>query len=224
MSPEKMIIPHDMIIVPRPEPKPKKKRPTASLFSPAKSRTPIPSPRTINPHPQSPVFSPQTSNDKREILFKLNMVKENNPSVQIPDFTMKSELNMMQSTYAMIIKRLTNESIVDNYKQYLIYGSILTEIVVSKFTKINMNGFTAHHQNLMTSYETLFIELGEKMGASGKSSLPVELRLVLVVGLNSIIFIVARVGFTPEVANQFLSSLMASSQKGNSQRKMRAPN
>lgn len=214
-NPEKVppVLPAGITIVAKP-PKKKSKPPPSSI-------------KTLVTPPSSPVVSysrpPHVCDDdqdeKRELLFKMQMMRKKNPHFEIPEYSMNSELNMMRLSYNLFIRRLTIDSTVENYKQYLMYGFIATEMVISRFTTINMAGFTAHQQSLMNSYETLLIELGEKIDPDGKSKIPVEIRLVLMVSINSIIFVVARMAFTPDMAARFLQNMTPTPER----KKMRRP-
>jgi hypothetical protein len=200
-------LPPDIVAVARPIVKRRQKTSGGAppgLFSPkirASARAEI-----VLPVPQTPSAEPDSS-EKRELLMKFEMIRRRNPDSDVPDFSMKSDVSLMRTTYDLLISKIVTGTTVDTYKQYLLYGSILIEIGAARFTSINMDGFTAHHQSMMDSYEKLFIELGEKCDPGARSRLPVEIRLALVLGVNSLVFVVARIGFSPEVASRFLRVL-----------------
>ena len=151
------------------------------------------------------------------------MLKKKNPNIQLPEYSMNSEFKMMQLSYNMLVRRLTVDSTVENYKQYLIYGFMAMEMLIGKFTPINMSGFTLYQQNSMNQYERLLVELGEKTDPAGKSILPVEIRLVILVAINTAIFVASRVLFSSENAAKFLTSLSTAATPQEAPRKMRRP-
>ena len=152
-------------------------------------------------------FSAEEMSEKRELLFKLEMIRKRNPALEVPEYGMTSNIDIMKTSYDMFIRRLTVDNTVEDYKHRLTFAFLIVEIAVTKLTSINMTGFSAHHQKMMSTYEKLLVELGEKVDPDGKSRMSVEWRLGLVVGINSIIFIGSRVAFPPEVSAQFLQNL-----------------
>ena len=170
------------------------------------------SPRRSRPDPiiaPIPRYSPNLD-EKRELLFKLQMMRKRNPTLNVPEFTLQSEASLMRLSYNMFVKRLTIDSTVENYKQYMIYGFMAIEMLVGRFTPLNMTGFTMHQQSMMNSYDKLLIELGEKVDPDSKSRLPVELRLGILVCVNTVIFVMSRIMFTPDVGTRLLQNVAPS--------------
>ena len=163
----------------------------------------VPAPKTTS----ASAFNADDLQTKRELLFKLDMIKRQNPALDVPEYGMSTNIDMMKTTYNMFIRRLTVDNTVDTYKHYLTYAFLCIEIAVTKLTSINMKGFSRHHQSMMSQYEKLLIELGEQADPEGKSRLSPGWRLGLIVGVNSVIFVMARAAFTPDIAAQFLTNL-----------------
>ena len=143
---------------------------------------------------------------KRELMFKFELLKKAYPNSSIPEFTIHSEYLTMQKAYDDNVRRLSLDSTVENYKQYLIYGFMLAEFVLGNFLKFDMQGFTQQQIISMSSYEKLLIELGEKSYVPEGSKWPVELRLVFMIIINAAFFIVSRMIMKKTGAN--LMSMM----------------
>lgn len=177
----------------------------------SKPTTPIKPPSKTNEAPTTTVattaFSSEEMAEKRELLFKLEMIRKRNPALEVPEYGMTSNIDIMKTSYDMFIRRLTIDNTVEDYKHRLTFAFLVIEIAVTKLTSVNMTGFSRHHQSMMSTYEKLLVELGEKVDPEGKSRMSVEMRLGLVVGINSIIFIGTRIAFPPDVAAQFLQNL-----------------
>jgi hypothetical protein len=62
------------------------------------------------------------------------------------------------------------------------------EYLFNKVLHIDMTGFTKHQVKMMSQYDELLIELGEKSYSSLTRDLPVEIRLVGFVLINACIF------------------------------------
>jgi hypothetical protein len=126
---------------------------------------------------------------KREMLFKFELLKKSYTGADVPDFSIHSDYKTMTRTYENCVKRLSLDSSVDSYKQYLIYGFLAVELGLSYFFKFDMHGFTKHQIMNMNSYEKLLVELGEKSYVPGDSDWPVELRLLLLIVVNAAFFL-----------------------------------
>jgi chemotaxis protein histidine kinase CheA len=148
---------------------------------------------------------------KRELMFKFELLKKAYPNSSIPEFSIHSDYTTMQKAYDDNVRRLSLDSTVENYKQYLIYGFMLTEFVLGNFLKFDMQGFTQQQIVSMSSYEKLLIELGEKSYIPEGSRWPVEVRLIFMIVINAAFFIVSRLILKKTGAN--LMSMMNSSNK-----------
>lgn len=130
---------------------------------------------------------------KRELMFKIDLLKKSYPNSTIPEFSIHSEYTVMKKTYDSTVKRLSLDSTVDNYKTYLIGAFMGCEFVLGNYLGFDMEGFTQQQILTMSTYDTLLIELGEKSYIPQGSNWPVEIRLLGLVLINVAFFIFGKI-------------------------------
>ena len=142
-----------------------------------------------------PQYEINDENTKRELLFKFEILRKSySKSVdKIPNFTIHTDLKELQKSYDGVLRELSLDSTVENYKMYLIGGFFLVEYACGNFLGFDMEGFAKQQIISMHSYEKLLIELGEKSYVPSGSRWPVELRLLFLLVINAGIFIVGRI-------------------------------
>ena len=129
---------------------------------------------------------------KRELMFKLHLLKKQYPTYQFPEFTMQSEYNVIKKSYDLFYKQLTIDSSAESYKNYLVGGFMVCEIIFGHFG-FDMEGFTQQQLLSMSTYDKLLIELGERTYVpKGLDSWPVEIRLIMIIFFNVVWFITAK--------------------------------
>jgi hypothetical protein len=145
-------------------------------------------PKRVDPAPYN---SMKREEEKRELLFKFDMLRKSYPGANIrQDFTIKSDLDDIKTAYEMNVRRLSMDSTVEKYKSYLMAGFMATEYAFGHFLGLDMQGYTQQQILQMSSYEKLLIEIGEKSYVpNGVSKFPVEVRLLFLVIMNAAIFI-----------------------------------
>jgi len=149
---------------------------------------------------------------KREYLDKFAILKRKYKEFKVPEFSPYTDIGTMKRTYESALKQLNLDSSVETYKKYLIGGFMATQWVVNKFLKIDMTGFAEQQILSMNQYDTLLVELGEKQRFQVPSQLPVELKLLLLVGFNAIIFIVSKM-FLKSSGDNILGSINKMAEK-----------
>ena len=118
------------------------------------------------------------------------------PNVDIPEFTDHSDILTMKRVYDQIIRQVSLDSSIDNYKNYLWGGFLVFEFVATNWIGIDLTGFSSSQQRHMNSYDRLLIELGEKNYSPMGSRFPVELRLLGLIAFNAALFYMQKTMFS----------------------------
>jgi hypothetical protein len=149
---------------------------------------------------------------KRELLFKMDILRTNRNSGldpdQVPVMAMTTHtLDEMKFAYDQCLRRIHLQSSMGSYKQFLCIGFMVAEWLMVNLLRMDGEGFAQYQLESMHSYERLLLELGEKHTASIESKWPVEVRLCIMIAMNAAIFIGTRMFFKTGSANM-LNSIM----------------
>lgn len=132
--------------------------------------------------------------EKDLYLWRFHTLKKQWRNKDIPVYTKHSDLQMMKDDYHRTVKELTLEDNVETYRSYLMSGFVAIEFVATQWIGIDLGGFTLQQTQMMTRYERLLIELGEKNTSNSLfSGLPVEIRLLGLVLFSAAIFYIGKI-------------------------------
>lgn len=169
-------------------------------------------------------------NTKRELLFKLDILRKSYPKATIDKFTIHDKLSIIQDYYDSRLRMLSLENSVDNYKTYLTFLFMGVEALFGKVFKLDMKGFTEQQLMDIHKYEKLLIEIGEKSYMPQAKQWPVELRLLFLVIIQTAFFVVGKMilggaasKILGAVSNMRATTGAGMGAAGGANRKMRGP-
>lgn len=145
--------------------------------------------------------------EKADYLFKFMVLRRQYPNVEIQEFTEHSDLGTMKRVYNQIIRRVSLDSNVESYKQWLVGGFMIMEFMSVNWFGIDLQGFTQQQIRMSNKYDRLLLELGEKNYSPKGSRFPVEVRLIFMIFMNAGLFFVQKSvlsGSGGDVLAQFL--------------------
>lgn len=163
---------------------------------------------------------------KADYLFKFMVLKKSYPNVEIPDFTEHTDLQTMKRVYEQIIRRVSLDSSVETYKQYLVGGMMVMEWISVNWVGIDLGGFTQHQIRMANKYDRLLLELGEKNYSPTGSRFPVEVRLMALIVFNAGLFYVQKKVFSGggnDIFNMMTGGATKSPTENKPKRKMKGP-
>ena len=130
---------------------------------------------------------------KQDLLDKFYTLKQKyKGATDIPEFTVHSDLDTMQRSYDRTVRRLKIDSRIAWYSQMITYVFVGIEWFCSSIFKIDMSGYTQHQTLHKDSYESLLVELGERSYMPKNWNIPVELKLVGLILMNTALFIFSK--------------------------------
>lgn len=165
--------------------------------------------------------------EKRQLLFKFDLMRRQykDSASLIPEYTVHSELRVMQRAYETTLQRVVLDSTVEDYKGYFQKGCFAVEFVLNYFG-FDISGFTTDQMSKMNTYERLLVELCAKHYNPAGSSIPVELRLLGMIFMNAALFIGMKIMAKKFETSMNMGTKVDPQQPTNAQnepRKMRGP-
>ena len=131
---------------------------------------------------------------KRVLLFNFKILKRKYPQGEVPEWTMHSDLEIMERSYDETLRLLALDSSIEKNKGYLKKGFIFGEQALLYFGFNKAQDFAVQEiSNISKTYESLLVELGEKQYESEfKSNIAVEFRLMGLVLFQLISFVIGK--------------------------------
>ena len=163
--------------------------------------------------------------NKREYLYKFEILQKSYKTAKIPEFTIHSDFQSVKRAYEDTLRMLTLDQTVDDYKRYMTMGFGAVEFVLGSIFNFDMAGYAAQQQLNMNSYERLLVELGEKSYVPTGSKYSVEIRLLFVIIINTAFFLISKIILKKTGVNlgNTTQSQQPQSQQPTQKRKMRGP-
>lgn len=135
----------------------------------------------------------EDENAKRELLFKLDILRKTYPKAMIDKYTIHDKYSSIKNYYDGKVRMLSLENSVDNYKTYMTFMFMGVETLFGKVFKLDMKGFTEQQLIDYHKYEKLLIEMGENSTpCEGKSKWPVWLRILFIIVIQTAFFVVGK--------------------------------
>ena len=139
---------------------------------------------------------------KRDILFKFKILKRTYKEANVPEYTEFTDLKTLEREYDSVVRQLSLDATVENYKKYLTIGFFILEFVLSTFFKIeDIKGFTQQQLLGLNQYERILWEIGEKSYFANQKQWSPEIRLIGMIILNGAVFIGTKMLFRATGAN-----------------------
>lgn len=176
------------VITKRPSPIP---RPTPSADPPPppppprrRKRVPVPNYAAMTPEEQA--------RHRAQFRIRFGMLRDAWPQFHIPEYGNETPLEQIHVEYYRYVQHIQVVKNMNQYKIILILGCMLLELFCSRTLGLNATGYAMSQISAISRYDDLLLELGEAHNTGGPSRYPVELRLLMMVGTNAIIFIGAQ--------------------------------
>lgn len=129
---------------------------------------------------------------RSEFKVKFGILRSSYPQWNVIEPNDTLTLEQIHDLYDHYLKQIMVSRETGNYKTYMVIFLMVIEVIGVKFLKLNMSGYTLSQLRIINRYDSLFMELGEKYLISSGSNWPVEVRIVMMMLFNAVIFLVVR--------------------------------
>jgi Family of unknown function (DUF5767) len=132
------------------------------------------------------------SNKKRARLCDIERLKKiygEKATKQFNDLSMLSDYNRIEVEYTSFMKQISIHRSADSYKRFLMLFIMGIEAGAKLIFGLDMTGFTKSQESQMQQYDELLLELCEESYIpKGKNEWPVLVRLIITLGMNTVLF------------------------------------
>ena len=193
----------------RPLPRSKKKaRKKHIYYSDSESDTEEERPPVqISGKAKRPDYSKLSAREKARVRerfrARFEILQENYPDIKYRKVKSDEDLDIIHDRYEECLRKVFIKGTVTDYRYYLIIFFLIIELAGTKWLGIDISGYAESQFSMMSKYDRLLIELGEKYNSDGGSGWPVEIRLFILALFNAAIFLVLKYmlgKFSPEMA------------------------
>jgi len=161
---------------------------------------------------------------KRDLLFKFESMRKNYPDMpgDIPEFSMHSDYKLMQKTYDSTLRHGTLDTSVESYRKYLMYTFTGIEFVGGQYLNFDMEGYAKMQANSMPEYDKLLVELGEKRYTPLESQYSVEIRLMMLILVQTGMFLVGKI-MKNKMGKDITATMQVPAPSASGSKKMKGP-
>jgi hypothetical protein len=154
---------------------------------------------------------------------KYDTLRANYSNMNIPQFPENKDLVLVHMQYDHLIARTWQEHTSLEYREYLIYFWCFLEVITVKALGMNMGGYAEFQMMMMSKYDRVLIELGEKypqqQAIGVESSMSPEYKLIFISLLQAAIFWGIKYGIScitenPQVATRMQDAIFNLVSKG----------
>lgn len=136
----------------------------------------------------------ETIKKRNDVFFQYEVLKRMHPTSTIPEFTAFTNPVLMEQKYNELAKRLSLDTSVETWKKYMIIFVMCCEVGLGKLN-FDMKGFAQQQIASMNTYDQLLVEMAEKSHFPVNNNWPVEVRLLMMLTMNIVLFVVSNMIF-----------------------------
>ncbi|QJC63408.1 hypothetical protein [Banggai cardinalfish iridovirus] len=125
---------------------------------------------------------------RNDLLFRRAVLVKMFPSATIPEITAYSDPEVMSDRLASLTRELQVDQQVSEWKRYIVLAVCAVEVILGKLN-IDMRGFAHQQIQGIKSYDSLLAELVEKNQVVEEEKSSVEVRLLIAMGTNVVLFV-----------------------------------
>lgn len=135
----------------------------------------------------------ESSDEKRFLMAKFEMITRTNPEVKLPYVTMSTDLQFMKDEYENAMRRIGITKSHQWYRQMLGLSFFGIEWLLGHFFKMNMKDYTKSQLDKINMYDSYLLEISHKNYVpNAPERFPVEVRLLGMIVLNTAFFVLCQ--------------------------------
>lgn len=155
--------------------------------------------------------------------FQFDILQKNYPEFRYPAVTEETDIVWLEAVYKRILRQIRAQEACGTYKVYLIIGFVAAEVMCSYFFGPYLKDFTRVQLASSARYERLLFELGERNPKAIGGGWSVEVRLMILVLVNAIVYAGINMLKIPDSFKNMLQQRAASFINGKSASESSAP-
>lgn len=132
---------------------------------------------------------------KQDIIWWFSRVQKNKhkfPNISIPEVSDLDELETLEKQKNLITKHINADRSIVTWRKVLVASFFLIEFGGTEYLRIDMTGYADEQIASLDDYDELLVELGDGGMLHWLEGWPPWAKLLLMIGWNTVIFIVTR--------------------------------